>query len=212
MVFRLYERVFVMSLFLYAMQVSIGITSPYEGEIDASATSATVHATSTWIEIVLYAGGGILVALRLKRVLAAATTAFPLIILTVMAPLSTLWSNQPLLTLRRSGLFVLSSLFTIYLGERYSLEKLMRLLAQTFSIMLVAIAVLYFIAPQYVIDQVSHPGDWKGLSAYKNAFGPYMAIAVLWLALRRFRQWDHIRYLFLPCAALLLIRSHSASS
>src|SRR6266446_6406093 len=104
MLFRLYERAFVMSLFLYAMQVSVGITSPYEGEIDASATSATLHTASTWIEMVLYACGAILVALRAKRVLAAARTAFPLVILAVLVPLSTLWSDQPLLTLRRSGL------------------------------------------------------------------------------------------------------------
>lgn len=212
MLLRIYERTFVIALFLYAMQVTVGIANPYEGEIDASATSATVHTGSTLIEVALYSFGAILVVLRARRVFDAARAAYPLCILTAFVLLSTLWSDQPMLTLRRAALFAVSSLFAIYLGERYSLEKLSRLLAHTFVIMLLAIAVLYVVAPEYVIDQVSHPGDWKGLSAYKNAFGQYMAIAALLFALIRFRQWDLIRYPLLLCALLFLGRSHSASS
>jgi O-antigen ligase len=117
-----------------------------------------------------------------------------------------------MLTLRRSALLLLSTLFAIYLGERYPLEKQAELLTHIFCGMIVAILILYFLAPSYVIDYVSHPGAWKGLSAYKNAFGQYMAIAVVLLLLVRLRQFDWLRYGFLFTAGGLLYLAKSAAS
>jgi exopolysaccharide production protein ExoQ len=207
-----FERLFAIFLFLLSMQVWIGLTRPSESEIDPASVSAPVHVLDTAIDMGLDVYGALLILLRWRRVLQAIRAARPLVSLAVLAALSTAWSDHPMLTLRRSALLLLSTLFAIYLGERYSIEEQAQLLARIFCGMIVAICIFYLVAPAYVIDYVSHPGDWKGLSAYKNAFGQYMGIAVLLLLLVRFRRLDWLRYGFLAAAVGLLYLSRSAAS
>jgi O-antigen ligase len=107
---------------------------------------------------------------------------------------------------------MVSTTLAIYLGERYTMEKLARLLTQTLCLMMAAVIVLYFVAPTYVVDYSSHIGAWKGLSSHKNGFGEFMAEAVALLLLVRFRQFRWLRYLFLVAAVVLLKLSGSATS
>jgi len=210
--FHVFERLFAIVFLLLSMQVGIGLTRPSEAELDPGAVSASVHVLDTTIEAGVYACGVLLILLRWRRVLHAVRGVLPLMGLVALAALSMTWSAQPMLTLRRSALLLLSTLFAIYLGERYTLEKQAELLTDIFCMMISATVILYFVAPVYVIDQVSHPGAWKGLSAYKNAFGQYMAIAVVLLLLVRFRRFRWLRYAFLITAAELLLLSQSAAS
>lgn len=207
-----FERIFLIVFFLFSMQVEIALTRPDEAEIDPGAVSASVHVLDTAIEAVVDACGVLLVLMRWRRVIDAIRAVWPLLALAALAALSAAWSDQPILTLRRSALLFLSTFLAIYLGERYSLSKQMQLLASTFCLMILAILILRIAAPSYVVDHVSHPGAWKGLSAYKNAFGQYMAIAVVLLSLVRFRQFDWLRYAFLVAAAGMLLLSQSAAS
>ena len=121
------ERLFVIVFFLLSMQVWIGLTRPSESEIDPSSVSAPVHILDTAIDMGLDGCGVLLILLRWRRVLQAIRAARPLVGLAVLAALSTAWSDHPMLTLRRSALLLLSTLFAIYLGERYSLEEQARL-------------------------------------------------------------------------------------
>jgi exopolysaccharide production protein ExoQ len=210
--FRIFERLFVVVFLLLSMQVSIGLTRPSESELNPQDVMAPVHVLDTSIEAGVDAMGLVLIALRWRRVVHAARAVLPLIGLVALAVLSTSWSAQPMLTMRRSALLLVATLFAIYIGERYTLEKQVELLTDVFCGMISAILILYFIAPKYVIDYVSHPGAWKGLSAYKNAFGQYMAIAVVLLLLVRFRRFRWLRYAFLVAAASLLFLSQSAAS
>ena len=194
------------------MQVEIGVTRPYESEIDAGAASAQIHTVDTITQLSVELCGAFLILRRWRRVLHALRVAWPVITLAALAMLSTAWSDQPLLTLRRSALLLISTLFATYLGERYTLEKQAELLAHVFCCMMAAICILYFVAPRYVIDYVSHPGAWKGLSAFKNAFGQYMGIALILLLLVKFRRFEWMRYLFIVLAALLLHLAQSAAS
>jgi len=207
-----FERLFAVVLLLLSMQVLIGLTRPGESEIDPASVSASVHLLDTVVGVGVEVAGVFCILLRCRPVLDAVRAAWPLVGLAVLAALSTAWSDHPMLTLRRSALLLLSTLFAIYVGERYSLEEQARLLAQIFCGMILAILLFYLIAPRYVIDYVSHPGAWKGLSAYKNAFGQYMGIAVLLLLLVRFRRWDWLRYGFLIAAVGLLYLAKSAAS
>ena len=209
---RAFERLFAVVLLLLSMQVWIGLTRPGEAEIDPVSVSAPVHVLDTVIDVGVEVCGVVLIFLRWRPVLRAIRAAGPLVSLALLAALSTAWSDHPMLTLRRSALLLLSTFFAIYLGERYPLEEQAQLLAQIFCGMIVAIFLFYLIAPRYVIDYVSHPGAWKGLSAYKNAFGQYMGIAVLLLLLVRFRQFDWLRYGFLIAAVGLLYLAKSAAS
>lgn len=207
-----FERVFIVVFFFLSMQVGIALTRPDEAELDPSTVSAPVHVFDIVIEGVVNACGALLIVSRWRRITAAIRAVWPLMALVAFAALSTAWSDNPLLTLRRSALLLFSTVLAVYLGERYSVEEQIQVLASTFCIMIGAILVLRVVAPSYVVDYVSHPGAWKGLSAYKNAFGQYMAIAVAVFLLVRFRRLDWLRYGFLAAAAAMLLFSQSAAS
>jgi exopolysaccharide production protein ExoQ len=154
----------------------------------------------------------LLALMRWRRVLRAVRAAWPLLLLAAFACLSTLWSVQPLLTLRRSVLLLVATIIAIYVGERYSITEFARLLTRTLCLMMAMVVALYFVAPGYVIDYSAYGGAWKGLSAYKNTFGEHMAVAALLLALIRFRRFPWMRYVFLFLAAGLLFLSRSATA
>jgi O-antigen ligase len=78
--------------------------------------------------------------------------------------------------------------------------------------MMMLVLVLYSVAPEYIIDYSAYGGAWKGLSAYKNTFGEYMAVAVLLLVLVRFHRFSWARYVFLLIATSLLLLSRSATA
>jgi exopolysaccharide production protein ExoQ len=212
MALNVFERVFVVLFLLASMGVEIGLTRPYESETDPGAVTAAVHVTDVVVESGLEVCGILLIFLRWRRFVAAVRAVWPLVGLAVLAMASTAWSGRPDLTLRRSALLLVSMLIAIYAGERFEIKEQVGLLTYMFGAMIMTIVVLRFVAPPYVVDYVSHPGAWKGLSGYKNAFGQYMAIAALLLLLARFQYFRWLRYLFLGVAVGFLVLSQSAGS
>lgn len=211
--FRTYiEWLFVIVFLLTSMGVEIGLTRPYEAETDPGSVAAAVHYSDVVLQSAMEACGAILILLNWRRFTKALRATWPLLTLAGLAVMSAGWSARPSLTLRRSALLFVSMLLAIYVGERYPMEKQVRLLSYTFCGMMVAILILRVIAPPYVVDYVSHPGAWKGLSGYKNAFGQYMGTAALLLILVRFRQFRWSRYLFLVAAIGMLVLAQSAAS
>ena len=209
---RLPERLFVMVFLLYSMGVVTGITRPYEAETDPSAIAAPVHVADVVIQAVIQVWGVALIVSRGRQVMKALRTVWPLLALVSFAVLSTAWSSRPDLTIRRSALLFVSMLLAVYIGERFTIDEQVRLLCKTFCVMIVAILVLRVAASRYVVDYVSHPGAWKGLSSYKNAFGQYMATASLLLIVSRFKSLPWTRYLFLSAALAMLLFAQSAAS
>jgi exopolysaccharide production protein ExoQ len=209
---RLFERLFVVVVLLSSMGVVDALTRPTMGTQGPEVMSTEVPLPTALTEAGVYVCAALLVLMRWRRVLSAARTVWPLVAFAALAPLSIAWSIQPILTLRKSVLVMASTVVAIYLGERYSTEKLARLLAQTLCLMMLAVVVLYFVAPAYVIDYTVHIGAWKGLSGGKNVFGACMALAFALLLLVRFRHFRWLRYVFLLPAAVLLVLSHSATS
>ena len=207
-----FEQLFVLLLLLSSMNVITALTPSSKEQTELKAFSAAnVDMTSVAIEAGLYAYGSILLLMRWRRVLRAARRVWPLVALAVLACISTIWSVQPMVTLRRSVLLLAGTMFAIYIGERYSIEAFARLLARTMCWMMMLILLLYFVAPAYVVDS-AYGGAWKGLSAYKNTFGEHMAVALVLLVLVRFHRFSWVRYVFLPIAAGLLFLSHSATA
>jgi exopolysaccharide production protein ExoQ len=211
--YRIVERVFVFLLLLSSMAVVDALTRPaHAAGRDPYVISTDVPLPTMIIELGVYACGAPLVLMRWRRVLSAARAVWPLVALALLAPVSIAWSDEPMLTVRRSAFLLGSTLLGIYLGERFSVEQLSRFLAQSVCMMILATVIFYVVAPAYVIDYTAYGGAWKGLSVTKNTFGAYMAIAVSVLLLVRFHHFRWLRYLFLFTAALLLLLSHSATS
>jgi O-antigen ligase len=208
----LFEQLFVVLLLLSSMNVITALTPSSKEQAAVRVFSADVDTSSVAIDAGVYTYGGILMLMRWRRVLRAARTAWPLLMLPVLACISTIWSVQPILTLRRSVLLLAATTIAIYVGERYSTEAFARLLAKTMCLMMMLVLLFYLVAPEYVIDYSAYGGAWKGLSTYKNTFGGHMAIAVLLLVLVTFRRFSWVRYVFLLIAASLLFLSHSATA
>ena len=206
------EKLFVFLLLLSSMNVVTSLSPSSKDQTDLRVFSANMDTSSILIDAAIYMYGVALMLMRWRQVLRAARTAWPLLALAGLAFLSTAWSVDPALTLRRSVLLLASTMIAIYVGERYSIKAFAHLLAQTFCLMIVLVLLVYLVAPEYVIDYSAYGGAWRGLSTYKNTFGEYMAVAVLLLALVRFRRFPWLRYVFLLIAAGFLFLSHSATA
>jgi O-antigen ligase len=215
---RLFERLFVMALFLSYMGAIDALTRPNANPDGLMILADKAPMSVVLVQAGIYGWGIILVCARWRRVWGAMRKTWPLLVFVALAPLSTIWSVRPDLTLQRSILMILTTLFAIYLGERYSIEELARLLMQTMCLMIVAVVILHFVAPAQVIDQkfdtsdAAHRGGWRGLSEHKNLFGQYMVLAVALFILLRFRRNQWLRYGFLGGAAALLVLSRSANA
>lgn len=209
---RVFEWVFVLLLLLSSMDVVAAFIPASREQKELKAFSADVDTSSVAIEGTVYLCGGILVLMRWRRVLRAARTVWPLLALAALACLSTTWSVQPMVTLRRSASLLAATMIAIYLGERYSIKAFARLLSQTLCFMIIVVLVFYSVAPKYVIDYSAYGGAWQGLSPHKNSFGEYMAVTVALLVLVRFQRFYWTRYVFLLIAASLLLLSQSATA
>lgn len=209
MLFRLAERVFVVVLLLANMGVIDSLIRHQLNSRDFNVISMDVPRAAEIAVTGVYLWGAIIVLARWRRVLRAARTVWPLAAFAALAPVSAAWSIEPVLTLRRSVLVVASTVLAIYLGERYSMRQLARLLVAAMGLMMLMVITLRVVAPAYVIDQA---GAWKGLSPHKNAFGSYMGIALVVLLMVRFQRFGVLRYMLAVAAGVLLFVSQSVAA
>jgi exopolysaccharide production protein ExoQ len=208
-VFRLiFEPIFAMVLLLANMGVIDSLIRP-QLTAPESVISTDVPRTTEIAVTGVYVCGAVFVLARWRRVFKAALRAWPLLAFAALAPVSAAWSIDPALTLRRSVLVIASTVLAIYMGARYSLPQLARLLGRTMCLMILLVIALRFVAPGLVIDA---EGAWRGLSPHKNTFGAYMGIALVVLLLVRFQRFKLLRYIFVVAAAVLLFLSHSMAA
>ena len=97
-----------------------------------------------------------------------------LFLLLLMIELSCLWSNAPLFTLKTSVVYLVVSLFAIYLGKQYSWQEIYPL----WRWINIIVVILSFIE-----SLKGDPGaNWSGILGHKNQFSFFMAqSAMLWL-------------------------------
>jgi len=204
------ERFFVIVLILISMHVISGLLSSSEVDTETSnaIVSTAVHLPEVLAQIVLYLWCGFLVLPRWRTTLAAIRDAWPILLLPALTILSSLWSIDPLLTLRRSLFFTLSTIMSIYLGERYTIEEFAGLFAEAQCWLIFGSVAMFFILPGKVLDP-SHAGAWRGLTIHKNVFGESMAVTVLLLMLVRLKGHSVLRVIFFATSVLLLYLAHS---
>jgi len=148
---------------------------------------------------------------RWRRVAAAGLKAWPLLVLAGIQILSISWSIDPLVTARKDVLELVMLSIGIYLGERYSINDMAKLLAGVLCGTMVLVAILRVAVPRLVLDPDQH-NALRGLSQNKNGFGFYIGLTVALLLLVRFTRFDRVRYVFIPMALGMLLLSHSMTS
>ena len=98
--------------------------------------------------------------------------------LAVFAILSAGWSQDPVLSARRSVPFALAAVFGLYLASRFPLERQLSMLQTTFFLLAMATVVTAVCFPRIGLDaSTGHGGNWQGVFTQKNACGRAMVFA-----------------------------------
>ncbi len=103
----------------------------------------------------------------------------PLLAIVAVAILSTLWSDDALLTLRRSFGLLGTTTIAFYVVCRYSLPAFLDTLTQTIIIIALGSIIAIVAAPDFGVMQGAYQGAWRGLFWEKNRFGESMAVGIL---------------------------------
>jgi O-antigen ligase len=166
-------------LAFFAMQGAIpGVAPPASHEITGSAfsTLSTVGGIGSQAVIDLLI---VLLLVRSPRLLLNCIVCVPwAALLAALAVASTLWSLDPLLTLRRSIPFALAGMFGLWFAARFSRERQMSILRLALVALAVTSIAVVLLAPNFGLDPTpGHASDWKGIFTQKNACGRIMVLA-----------------------------------
>ena len=128
---------------------------------------------------------GMLILYRI-RIPPLAAVALPAAIC-VLAVLSTMWSIDPGLTLRRSLALTGTTLFAVVLAGMFEERRVLGILTHFFVLYLLVTALVAVVAPGMAFHQASdpvyseHAGRLRGTYAHKNDLGHYLGLALCFL-------------------------------
>ncbi len=105
--------------------------------------------------------------------------ALPVLALVALVACSTLWSDDPAVTLRRAFGLAGTTLIGYSVAVRYGVERFITLLAITAGIAAVVSLAVIVAVPGYGRMQVDYPGAWQGIFSDKNRLGQFMALGAL---------------------------------
>jgi O-antigen ligase len=199
----------------------VGVFSPWEDYIThqefsiAQGQSARGLGVARIVGYISYLCILLLAFGRLKGVLKAMWSAFPILLLCGWILLSVSWAPDPGFTFNRSLRFLFYVLFSLYLATRYNSLEFVGFLTKGF-----AITVFASLAAMVLVPQLGYSGEgayqnaWRGAFVHKNSLGAAMSFGVIvsgysYLARANYRLLSGIT--FLGCV-LLLIMSRSATA
>ncbi len=155
------------------------------------------------------------VVLYPRRVLNTALRAPLIWILIAVAILSTLWSDYPALTLRRSVVVIVTTLYGLALAIRFTFDEVLELLGWVFFTALSASLILVMLVPSW--GEMVYLGRtvWRGVFTHKNFLGNYAALSLLIFSLlarkhRGLGRWFWVGGLGL--AILIMIGAESSTA
>ena len=98
--------------------------------------------------------------------------------LAAFAVLSSAWSQDPVLSMRRAIPFGLAAVFGLYLAVRHPLRRQLEVLETVFLLLAVGSVLLALGFPRLGLDaSTGHQGNWQGVFTQKNACGRAMVFA-----------------------------------
>jgi len=135
---------------------------------------------------------------------------WPLLLLPALALLSTLWSPDPALTLRRAIAFAGTVLFGLSLGSAFRFRDALALVSFSMALVLGISFALAFFDPIRAIHQPDdaiqavHAGFWRGIFAHRNTLGFWAGASVIVIALGGREAFARV-WLWLSALALALV-------
>ncbi len=174
------EAAIVAILMFFGMAGSIPGIAPNQAN-EMTGAAATGLQTAVGIASQVLVNGLIVLLLFSGRhaLLRYARLTLPALSLPLFALCSVLWSQDPLLTARRSVPFLLAAAFGIYTACRMEPKRFLALLQIVFLLLAAWSAVLALGFPKIGLDaSTGHGGDWQGVFTQKNACGRAMVFAL----------------------------------
>jgi len=102
-----------------------------------------------------------------------------LLIFVLYVLISSIWSEIPGVSIRRSIALLGTTIFSVYLAARFQPKELYRLLAFVLMILTFESLFLGLFLPSVGTDQYFFVGAWHGPIGYKNDFGRIMVLAAI---------------------------------
>ena len=131
-------------------------------------------------------------------------------LLVAVAALSTLWSDSPDVTFRRSVALAGTNLFAVYLAVRFGRQGLMRMLVAVLAVSAGLSLILPLVAPDLGLDLIRDDA-WRGIYTTRNELARWMVLLAMvclaWIAMERRARLIHVSLL---CVAIgLMLQSQS---
>lgn len=207
----LLDRLLILSLFLLLMGSFASLSFGAELYEDSLATTST-HLDLTIVEFLIYFGWLVLLVRSYRQIAPSIRPARRLLLVCFVCMASCAWSVDPLLTIRRAAVLFVTTIIGIYLGRRYSLRGLQRVVLHALLLLAVLSLVAFLVYPGAVLDP-SHPGTFRGLTEHKNYFGEFMSILLLTACTYPYPPLSFLlRGALVIVTLLLLVWAHSATA
>ena len=161
------------------------------------------------IQSVFYAAAFCLIAIRWRSVFQGACNAKWIIALLLLSFLSTGWSEDPAITLRRACALCVTTAFGVYFATQFDVPKQLQLLAWACALVVCASFLFALFLPRFGIDSTLHYGDWQGAFNQKNMLARAMVLATLVFLFVRFRAGFLLRWMGIAASFSLLVLSRS---
>lgn len=189
---------------LFFMTGSLVVTLTPSGAASSGKVQALGAAFGLWGALGLLARRG-----ALNRVV---VLYWPVLLAPALAAASLVWTVDPALTLRRAGALALTTVFALWLVERFSARTLFGLVVAALALTVFANLANVVVRPAMGVhqafdamgDEAAHAGEWRGLYFHKNDFGRMMAFCVALLGVAIVTA-PRLRWLTLPAALAALL-------
>ena len=150
------------------------LVGPGPGQIDP-AISAQVR--NVFFPVYAIALG--MVVARPGATLMAAVRSPALVVLTLIACASAIWSIDPEVTVRRSIALVFTTLAGLVIAARFTWPRFLEVFATALGITVVLSFLSAFFIKGYGIMPYEFPGAWRGVWTHKNTLGYYMSVSLV---------------------------------
>ncbi len=153
-----------------------------------------------------------LLMLRWKRVMSMIGKNLSIIILLGLALLSCLWAEDFSISLNRGIALFGTTLFGLYLGTRYPLQRQLQLLGWAFGLAGI-LSMVFAVGLPSIGTMCSHEGAWRGVYSHKNTLGKVMALSTItFMLLLKSKGQKILPWLGLSGSLTLILFSTSKSS
>ena len=201
------EKIFVVAMLFYC---TVGLLPAITGDPVDSA-NAGGNPLAFAVQTAFYLVAFCFIAPHWRSVMRGAWKARWVLLLVLVAVLSTVWSQSPLFTLRRSAVMFATTAFGIYFGTRFTVPQQLRLLGWTCALIVFSTFFIAIFLPHYGVELIDSPGAWRGAFLQKNALARAMVLSIFVFYFARPPAGWWVRWVGIAAALCLLVLSKSAT-